>query len=68
MRVVTILADTAIRAKDIDEAKAVHAKEEAERVLANRGEAMDIADAQAKLAEAMAHLQAIERLRKNPKH
>ena len=67
-QVVTILADTAIRAKDIDEAKAVHAKEEAERVLANRGEAMEIAEAQAKLAEAMAQLQALERLRKNLKH
>ena len=67
-QVVTILADTAIRAKDIDEAKAVHAKEEAERVLANRGEAMEVAQAQAKLAEAMAQLQALERLRKNLKH
>ena len=44
------------------------AKEEAERVLANRGEAMEIAEAQAKLAEAMAQLQALERLRKNLKH
>ncbi len=67
-QVVTILADTAIRAKDIDEAKAVHAKEEAERVLANRGEAMEVAEAQAKLAEAMAQLQALERLRKNLRH
>ncbi len=67
-QVVTILADTAIRAKDIDEAKALHAKEEAERVLANRGEAMEVAEAQAKLAEAMAQLQALERLRKNLRH
>ncbi len=44
------------------------AKEEAERMLANRAEAMEIAEAQAKLAEAMAQLQALERLRKNLKH
>jgi F-type H+-transporting ATPase subunit epsilon len=67
-QVVTILADTAIRAENIDELAAVKAKEEAERVLANRGEAMEVAEAQAKLAEAMAQLQALERLRKNLKH
>jgi F-type H+-transporting ATPase subunit epsilon len=44
------------------------AKEEAERVLAGRGEAMDIAEAQQKLAEVSAQLQALERLRKNLKH
>ena len=67
-QVITILADTAIRAEDIDEKAALHAKVEAERVLANRGEAMDVAEAQAKLVEAMVQLQAIERLRKNLKH
>ena len=67
-QVITVLADTAIRSENIDELAAVKAKEEAERVLANRGEAMEIAEAQAKLAEAMAQLQAIERLRKNLKH
>jgi F-type H+-transporting ATPase subunit epsilon len=67
-QVVTVLADTAIRAKDLDEAAAKQAKDEAERILANRGEAMEIAEAQAKLAEAMAQLQALERLRKNLKH
>ena len=67
-QVISILADTAVRAEDIDELAAVKAKEEAERVLANRGEAMEVAQAQAKLAEAMAQLQAIERLRKNLKH
>ena len=67
-QVVTILADTAIRAQDIDEAAAVRAKEEAERVLANRGEAMEIAEAQAKLLEATVQLQALERLRKSLKH
>ena len=67
-QVVSILADTAIRAEDIDELAAVKAKEEAERVLAGRGEAMEVAEAHAKLAEAMAQLQALERLRKNLKH
>ena len=67
-QVVSVLSDTAIRATDLDEAKANSAKEEAERILANRGEAMEIAEAQAKLAEAMAQLQALERLRKNMKH
>ncbi|MCW5568288.1 MAG: F0F1 ATP synthase subunit epsilon [Dokdonella sp.] len=67
-QLVTILADTAIRADDIDEAKVRAAKEEAERVIAGRGEAMEIAEAQAKLAEVMAQLSALERLRKNLKH
>ena len=67
-QVVTILADTAIRADEIDEAKVRAAKEEAERILAGRGEAMEVAEAQAKLAESLAQLQALERLRKNLKH
>ncbi len=67
-QVVSVLADTAARTADLDEAKVKAAKEEAERILANRSEAMDLAEAQTKLAEAMAQLQAIERLRKNLKH
>ena len=67
-QVVTVLADTAIRADEIDEASVRAAKEEAERILAHRGEAMDIAEAQAKLAEVTAQLQALERLRRNLKH
>jgi len=67
-QVVTILADTAVRADEIDEAAVKKAKEEAERVLAGRGEAMEIAEAQQKLAEVTAQLQALERLRKNLKH
>jgi F-type H+-transporting ATPase subunit epsilon len=67
-QVVTILTDTAIRAKDLDEAAAKQAKDEGERALANRGDAMEVAEAQAKLAEAVAQLQALERLRKNLKH
>ena len=67
-QVVTILTDTAIRGKDLDEAAAKKAKEEAERILANRSEAMEVAEAQAQLAQAIAQLQALERLRKNLKH
>jgi len=67
-QVVTVLADTAVRAQDIDEAAVRKAKEEAERILANRSEAMEVAEAQAKLAEVTAQLQALERLRRNLKH
>ena len=67
-QVVTVLADTASRAADLDEAAALHARKEAEDALANRTAEMDVAQAQAKLAEAMAQLQALERLRKNLKH
>ena len=66
--VVTVLADTVYRAGDIDEAAVRAAKEEAERILAHRGEKMEVAEAQAKLAEALVQLQALERLRKNMKH
>ncbi|RMH92839.1 F0F1 ATP synthase subunit epsilon [Lysobacter pythonis] len=66
--VVTVLADTAVRADDIDEAAVRAAKEEAERILANRGEAMEVAEAQKRLAEVTAQLAALERLRKNLKH
>ena len=67
-QVVTVLADTAIRARDLDETAARQAKEEAERALANRGDGMDVAEAQTRLVEAMAQLQALERLRKTLKH
>ena len=59
-QVVTILADTAIRSADIDEAAVLKPKEEAERVLANRGESMDLAEAQQKLTEAMVQLQTLK--------
>lgn len=62
---VTVLADTAMRGEDIDAAAAQKAKEDAERALADRTEALEVAEAQAKLAEAIAQLQALERLRKN---
>ena len=66
--VVTVLADTALRAKDLDEAAAQRAKEEAERALANRTDALEVAQAQAQLAQAVAQLQALERLRRTLKH
>ena len=62
--VVTVLSDTGIRADDIDEAAAQAAKEEAERALADRSADMDMARAQAELAEAVAQLQALQRLRR----
>jgi F-type H+-transporting ATPase subunit epsilon len=62
--VVTVLADTAIRGGDLDEAKALQAKKQAEEALANRSGAMDYAKAQAELAEAIAQLAAIQKLRK----
>jgi len=67
-QVVTVLADTAIRAKDLDESAASQAKEKAERLLANRTDAVEVAQAQVELAQAIAQLQAIERLRKQAKH
>ncbi|NIM71403.1 MAG: F0F1 ATP synthase subunit epsilon [Xanthomonadales bacterium] len=65
--VVTVLADTAVRGADIDEAAAQRAKEEAERELADRTGELEIAEAQAKLAEAIAQLQALQRFRKKLK-
>ncbi|AVQ08324.1 TPA: F0F1 ATP synthase subunit epsilon [Xanthomonas vasicola pv. zeae] len=67
-QVVTILVDTAVRAQDIDEAAVRKVKEEAERQLANRGNTVDVAEAQRRLAEATVQLQALERLRRNLKH
>ncbi|PPU77266.1 MULTISPECIES: F0F1 ATP synthase subunit epsilon [Xanthomonas] len=67
-QVVTILVDTAVRAQDIDEAAVRKVKEEAERLLANRGNTVDVAQAQRQLAEATVQLQALERLRRNLKH
>ena len=62
--VVTVLADTAERASDLDEAAAQAAKQRAEQVMENHTTEFSYAKAQAELAEAMAQLQAIERLRK----
>jgi F-type H+-transporting ATPase subunit epsilon len=64
---VTVLADTALRARDVDEAAALEAKRRAEEALRNREELIDYARAQAELAEAVAQLQALEHLRKQMK-
>ncbi|MEW5007760.1 MAG: F0F1 ATP synthase subunit epsilon [Cycloclasticus sp.] len=61
---VTVLSDTAIRAADLDEAKALEAKKRAEEALADKASDIDYAKAQAELAEAAAQLNAISRLRK----
>lgn len=65
--IVTVLADTALRAKDIDEAAALQAKERAEKALQDKADEIDFAKAQAELAEALAQLRALENLRKNLK-
>lgn len=62
--VVTVLSDTAIRAKDLDEAAAIEAKERAEKAMADKASDMDYAQAEAELAEAIAQLKAIERMKK----
>lgn len=64
--IVTVLADTAVRADDLDEAAAVRAKEEAERQLQDQTGDMEVAEAQARLLEAAAQLRALEQLRKKP--
>jgi F-type H+-transporting ATPase subunit epsilon len=61
---VTVLADTALRAKDLDEAAALAAKQRAEEALRDRSGLITIAEAQAELARAAAQLKLIERLRK----
>ena len=66
--VVTILADSAVRAADLDEAVALQAKQNAEAAIANRTDAVEVAKAQVELAQSMAQLQALERLRKTLKH
>lgn len=62
-RSVTVLADTAIRGKDLDEAKALEAKRLAEEALAKKAADVDYARAQAELLEAVAQLAAIRKLR-----
>ncbi|WP_321922698.1 F0F1 ATP synthase subunit epsilon [Paraburkholderia guartelaensis] len=65
---VTVLADTAIRGKDLDEAKATDARKRAEETLQNAGSNLEYATAQAELAYAVAQLAAIQRLRKMNQH
>ena len=64
--VVTVLSDTALRAHDLDEAKALEAKQRAEEAMRDRSGELDYAKAQSELAEAVAQLQTIQRLRKKP--
>ena len=62
--IVTVLSDTAIRAKDLDESKAEEEKKAAEEAMKNKSSNVDYAKAQAELTEALAQIQAIEKLRK----
>ena len=62
--VVTVLADTAIRGQDLDEAKALEAKKLAEEAMQNKTSKLEIAKAQSELAEAMAQIQAIQKFRR----
>jgi len=62
-KAVTVLADTAIRGTDLDEAKAEEARRKAEEALANRSTDINDAAAQAELSEAMAQLAALRKLR-----
>ncbi|MBK9325830.1 MAG: F0F1 ATP synthase subunit epsilon [Thiobacillaceae bacterium] len=62
--VVTILSDTALRGADLDEARVLEAKRQAEEAMKDRTSSMDYARAQAELAEAVAQLAAIQKLRK----
>ncbi len=62
--IVTVLADTALRAKDLDEAAALQAKQRAEDALKNRTDAVDAAELQAELARLAVQVRMIEKLRK----
>lgn len=66
--IVTILADTAIRGSDLDEARALEAKRSAEEAMKDRTSDIDYAAAQAELSEAIAQLHAISRMRKTVTH
>jgi F-type H+-transporting ATPase subunit epsilon len=61
---VTVLADTALRAKDLDEAAAVQAKQRAEEALRNKGDEVEMAELQAQIAQYAAQIKMIQNLRK----
>ena len=63
--IVTVLSDTAVRAEDLDEAKALEAKKKAEEALAENGPEINSARAMAELAEANARLRMIQKIRKS---
>lgn len=63
--IVTILADTAIRADDLDEAEAIAAKERAEDALMDQHDSIDLAQVQRELAEASARLSLVQKLKRN---
>ena len=65
---VTVLADTAIRSSDLDEAAALAARERAEKLLSDKKSEIDFTKANIELAEAMAQLRAISKLREQAKH
>jgi F-type H+-transporting ATPase subunit epsilon len=65
--VVTVLSDTAIRAHDLDEAKVLKAREDAQAMLANAKSEFDFSRAQSELAETMAQLRTIQKLREQAK-
>lgn len=62
---VTVLSDTCVRAHDLDEAAVLEAKKAAEQSIKDRDSKMELAEAQAMLAEAVAQLQAIQRMKKS---
>ena len=66
--VVTILSDTAIRGKDLDEARALEAKQAAEEAMRNRSSDIDYAQAESELVNAIAQLKVIQQLRKRAGH
>lgn len=65
--IVSVLADTAMRADDIDEAAALAAKEQAEKALAGKMSAIDLAKATAELAEISAQIRVVQRLKRRAK-
>jgi F-type H+-transporting ATPase subunit epsilon len=67
-QVVTVMADTVVRAGDVDEAAVRAAMDEAKRALEHKDPKMSAEEAQAQLAMSLAQLSALERLRKNLKH
>lgn len=66
--VVTVLSDTAIRGKDIDEARALEAKQAAEEAMKNRSSDLDYAQAESELAQAIAQLRTVQQIRRQVGH